>query len=350
MQQIIPDCPKVLKKRGSISFKKIPKRFLTSNRTINKIYLFSCNLRAGRGASTLKPLNLRSPGRKGIFFFFGDHMFFMKIIRPLAVLTIMSAALSAQSEIKNDFIDPEVQNYFETVYGYKNPAEKKGSFRDAPISMVNQGTSIKNLPAVMGKKYSSSAGNSSDSLPLYYSVKNAYSSGPLSSCVIEPDEISFGNLKKFVLTEVRTSASNSEKVYSRILLPSGFVLGGEETIKAGKQEDRVFIGWLPSDNLSSIMGNSMVKSVYLSRRKDLKAPMTEINLVIKAPVDRDPALFAEAFEKQVAGLGFVARDIKNIKAGPNARFYLVEIKGGMPIDKTEQLLSNPFVLKLGSGI
>lgn len=312
--------------------------------------MFPCNPRAGRGASTLKPLNLRSPGRKEIFFFFGDHMFFMKAIRHLAILTLTGTSLLAQNEIKNDFIDPEVQNYFETVYGYKNPAEKKGSFRDAPVSLVNQGTSIKNLPAMMGKKYSSSTRNSADLLPLYYSVKNAYSSGPISSCVIEPDGISFGNLKKFTLAEVRTSAFSSERVYSTILLPAGFVLGGEETIKYGKQEDKVLIGWLPADKLNAIMGNSMVKSVYLSRRKDLKAPMTEINLIIKAPADRDPALFAEAFEKQVSSIGFVARDVKNIKAGPNARFYLIEIRGGMPIDKTEQLLANPFVLKLGSGI
>ncbi len=270
-------------------------------------------------------------------------MAFFDVLKKIFLIIFLSAELSAQTEIKNEFIDPEVQNFFETMYGYKKPGAVS-SFRDVPISLVNKNSSIKNISSMMSK-YESRSMPSSDMMPLHYLVKNAYTSGPISSCVIEPDSNFPVKVLKFSLVEIRTTNSDYNKVYSNVLLPSDFIFALEETVKSGKQEYKVIVGWLPYENIGSVIGSPLIKSVYLSKRNDLKAPLTDVNLVIKAPSDRDPALFAEAFQKQVSSIGFVPKEVKNLKVAPNARFYLIEISGGIPIDKTDQLLANPFVLK-----
>lgn len=276
-------------------------------------------------------------------------MFFMKLAKKVIPLVFISHIICAQETPKNEFIDPEIQNYFETLYGYKNPSAKKdSSFRDSPISFVNEKASVNE--SLLKSAYKTYRKQPSDPLPLYYSVKKAYDSGPLSSCVIEPQENNSSILPKYSAVEITVSKQDWQKVYSDNLLNAGFVLGGEEDIKSGKTELKTLIGWIPEENLSLLRGNSKIKSVYFSKRRGLKAPMASVNLILKAPADRDPALFSEAFSSYLSKLGFVAGEVKNVKTGPNARFYLIEIGGSIPIDKTDRILADPFVLKLNSQI
>ncbi len=272
-------------------------------------------------------------------------MFFMRSFEKFFLLTVLAAPLFSQTKFNNDFIDPEIQNYFEMRYGYKNPAVSKDSaFRDSPITQVNENALFKNASIQTG--YKSYRKELSEPLPLYYSVKKAYDSGPISSCVIEPDKENSAFLQKYSAVEIVVLENNWQDVYEKVIQPAGFVLGGEEYTKEGKTRLKTLIGWIPEAKMPLLMGKKGIKSVYFSKGRGLKAPPVRVSLILKAPSDRDPAVFAQAFSGHLASIGFNAGEVKNVIAGQNARFYLIEIDGSIPIDKTAQVLADPFILKL----
>lgn len=272
-------------------------------------------------------------------------MFFIGSLKKVLLMTVMVSPLFSQLNLKNEFIDPEIQDYFETRYGYKKPdASKDLSFRDSPVSQIRENTAFK-ITSIQAdyKPYKKDLPNP---LLLYYSVKKAYEPGPISSCVIEPSKENLSFLQKYLAVEIVVSQENWQEVYTKVIQPADFVLGGEENIKQGKTALKTLIGWIPESKIPLLRSNGAIKSIYFSKARGLKAPQVRVNLILKAPSDRDPAIFTGAFTNYLASMGFNGGEVKNVIVGQNARFYLIEIDGSIPIDKTAQVLADPFILKL----
>jgi hypothetical protein len=274
----------------------------------------------------------------------------MKKVMFIFFLTLSLISIKSKLLYCEDlsFIDPDVENYFETQYGYKQ--KENGSFKDSPISVINPNTSV-TAPKEENKSvlnYNLSQKVNYDNLPIYYELKQSYSDGPISSYVLSLDNSIENKVLSYRAFEIIVEKNNYEKL-KKNLPKYDFVYGGEEIDNKDKKNIKVF-GWAPTDFLNIIARDANVKSISFSSKKDLIAPMKPISLVVKVPSNRNLNLFSKDFVSYINKFGFVYKDTNIFSRNSKNRFSLIEIKGNIPLDKIDLLLSSPFVFKVNSEI
>lgn len=253
------------------------------------------------------------------------------------LLFILSFVYSLNLTYAQSYIDPELERYFESEIGYMS----ESNFRDAPLSVEtrdfrntikrkNEGLVFSVLPEPDYTK-----------IPLHYDIKKKYTSGAISFYVMpDNDDV---HIKTYTPVEVNTDKSNYLKVLSE-LNELGFILGGYET-DPNVQDKFIIFGWIEDKNFDRLKDIKHVYSYSLSAR-EIKAPLTDVSIIVKVPNNRDVNIFKTNFIEKLKSYGFEKESEEIIEKGKKYRFTFIKFTGKIPLDKTKILIKNPFVLKV----
>jgi len=253
------------------------------------------------------------------------------------VLFFVNSLLFSQAKA----VDPEIQRYFETQYGYM----KQNDFRNSPVSTVS--TDIKTELSSKNSLITYTVLPQADytSLPLHYDIKKQNTSGSISSYVLKPSE-SQNKVKSYILLDITIS----KKVYSSVissLSKYGFIYAGEENFIDKSKDTLTIFGWVDEKYFNEVSKIKNIDKISLSKR-EITAPLSPVTLFVRVPNNRDIVVFSDKFVSKLSEYGFVKNDLEIISNDKKYRFTVLKINGLIPIDKTSLLLKYPFVIEANS--
>ena len=254
----------------------------------------------------------------------------------IVFLFVFNSFLEGQSPI-----DPEIQMYFETQYGYM----KSEDFRNSPVSTIKSDlkTQIYSNKSII--TYTVMPQPDYTSIPLHYDIKQQNTSGSISSYVLEPKDSGI-KIKSYVLIDVAILKKNYSSVIQS-LSNYGFIYAGEENFMDASNDAVTLFGWIDERNFSSVSKIKNIEKISISGR-DLRAPLCPVTLIVKVPNNRDLIVFSDSFVSKLSEYGFVKNDMEIISSDKKYRFSIIKINGMIPLDKTRTLLKYPFVIEAKS--
>lgn len=277
---------------------------------------------------------------------------------------------SASPEI-NPFLDPAVQDYVETSYGYLNPKYTPGlinDFRDSPTSLyptartktpppaadkpqLKEGRRLKESPApVAGDAAISSAKITQTAarpeIGQHYKVTFAGESGPISACVnpLSSGAISGFRAGDYAFISVLPKTEGASAVIAA-LEADGFRLSGEKTYFTAEGKKTFVQGWVTYPKLERIYKNPLVLRVAVEKKSPGAPFLTRIRFTLRAPGGEKSAVFVADFIRNLGtSAGFSAENISRLpKAYGGAKFTAFEITGSLPADMAGSVSLSPFV-------
>lgn len=270
-----------------------------------------------------------------------------RLVTILGEICIIFSIATAQQNINNVFIEPEVQYYFEKTIGYKKYENQ--SLKDSPISVnllplkneLFKGYSvIEKVDKITPKPVLNY-----DNFPLYYDLK-IDNVGPISSCVLEPSKDFENKVVKYSLIDMVIYERDLSEFYNSFLKKVDFYLAGEQEIKDSGKNVKIVFGWIRNSDIEKLKESKIIKSYRFSYRKDLRAPLKDVVLIVKAPLNRNIDVFINSFIGEIQKNGFEKGSIEKAIFEKNSKFSLIKITGRFPIDKIDSLMGMPFVFKL----
>jgi|GEM_PF-1782121 len=263
-----------------------------------------------------------------------------KFIKKEAFLFIFLFNSLAFSQQKFNFIDPELQRYFEKKYGYL-----QNDYRDTPVSNVSTDikSEISKTNSIITYNYLPQPDYTS--IPLYYDIKKQNVLGSISYIILDVDKSDKKTIKTYSLIDITIPKAKKEEVL-KDLEKFGFIFAGEENFLDDKSSLVIF-GWIEDKNIGLLSKIKNIDKISFSER-DLKAPLVKVSLKLKVPNNRDIIVFSENFVKKISEYGFVKKNMNIISNDKKYRFSIITIDGEIPLDKTSLLIKNPFVIEVGS--
>lgn len=258
------------------------------------------------------------------------------------MLMLMSVFLFVSSSFsQSKAIDPEIQRYFETQYGYLG----KTDFRNSPFSSVSSDlkTEISSKNSLI--TYTVLPQPDYTSIPLHYDIKKQNTSGSISSYVLELKD-SKNTVKSYMPVDITLSRKNYSEVISN-LSKYGFIFAGEENFIDKSNSTVVLFGWVEEKNFNDVSKIKNIEKISISKR-DIKAPLSPVTLIIRVPNNRDMVVFSDKFVSKLSEYGFVKNSLEIISNDKKYRFTVLKINGMIPLDKTTLLLKYPFVIEAKS--
>ncbi|MEF3280306.1 MAG: hypothetical protein K6357_05000 [Elusimicrobiota bacterium] len=242
----------------------------------------------------------------------------------------------------SQYIDPEIEKYFEKKYGYLS----ENGFRDSPVSTVS-----KDFASEVNKNqkiitYSLLPQPDYTETPLHYDLKKQNTTGAISYYILNPTSGQDTNFINYVAIDISLQKRNYASVINTLSKKYGFILAGEETY-LNDSESIVVFGWIDEKAFSNIKNVVGIDKFSFSKR-EMKAPMTSVSLTIKIPNNRDIVVFSEKFVEKLSEYGFVKKSLEILSSDKKYRFTFIKINGSIPIDKTKILLKYPFVVEAKS--
>ncbi len=276
---------------------------------------------------------------------------------------------SASPEI-NPFLDPAVQDYVETSYGYLNPKYTPGlinDFRDSPTSLYPAAGTKTPPPAAdkpqlkEGRLKESPAPGAGDAAVSsakitqaaarpetgqHYKVTFAGESGPISSCVnpLSSGAISGFRAGDYAFISVLPKTEGASAVIAS-LAADGFRLSGEKTYFTAEGKKTFVQGWVTYPKLERIYKNPLVQRVAVEKKSPGAPFLTRIRFTLRAPSGDNSAVFVADFVRNLgASAGFSAENISRLpKAYGGAKFTAFEVTGSLPADMASSVSLSPFV-------
>jgi hypothetical protein len=277
---------------------------------------------------------------------------------------------SASPEI-NPFLDPAVQDYVETAYGYLNPEYTPGlinDFRDSPTSLYSAARThpvppAADKPQLRGEQRlkgslsqaagqaAVTAGNTAHTAARpaagqHYKVTFAGESGPISSCVnpLDSGAMSGFKLGDYAFISVLPKTEDSSAVITA-LAADGFRLSGEKTYFTAERKKTFILGWVPHAKLDRIYKNPLVLRVAVEKKHSGAPFLTRVRFTLRAPGGESSAAFVADFIRNLgSSAGFSAENVFRLpKAAGGAKFTAFEITGSLPVDMVRSVSLSPFV-------
>jgi hypothetical protein len=243
----------------------------------------------------------------------------------------------------SEAIDPDVERYFEGKYGYLNV---NNGYRESPVSIVSSDEQYKPDRTNKAMEYSVLSQADFTDIPLHYKIKNIATSGAISYYISKSDKENI-NFKSYTLIDINISKKNYSKVMTMLSKDYGFIMAGEENYIDKKDSLLTIFGWIEEKYFNKLSYVKDIESYSLSKR-DIKAPVMGISMTVKIPNDRKIDVFVLKFIEKLEEYGFQKNNIEMLSDGKKYRFAVIKINGLIPIDKTRELISNPFVIKINS--
>ncbi|MBI4801204.1 MAG: hypothetical protein HY796_01655 [Elusimicrobia bacterium] len=287
----------------------------------------------------------------------------------------------------NPFLDPALQDYVETVYGYRNPANAPkfaSDFRDTltslsvaalksalagrrpggsasqpsirpaaplpqPSALSPQPSSFPQdrLPNVLNSIGESHGSGGSLAVPgQYYKVTFANENGPLSAFVapLAPDALSGFKAGEYVFISILPATADHARLIDA-LSKTGFKFSGEKTYFTDSGKKTFLLGWAPYANLPAICGQQGVRKVAVEKKTSGVPLKTRIRFTLRAPSGERSDAFVSDFLKNLnTRTGFASENVLRLpQNSAHAKFTAFDVTGSLPVDMIGELSQSPFV-------
>jgi hypothetical protein len=277
----------------------------------------------------------------------------------------------------NPYTDPAVQDFVETVYGYRNPANARliNDFRDSLTSLraedkprsaslgpqdngISEGQT--GLFGPVTQKYAGfqqgiSGGRVTENVSQistqpepgqYYKVTFAYESGPLSSYVgpLDPNALSGFKAGDYVFITV-LPGMNDHRAFIETLAGTGFKFAGEKTYFTGGRKKTFLLGWAPYSKLAAIRRHPQVRGLVIEKKTPGVPYRTRIRFTLRAPGGERAGVFVAEFVRRLSSsTGFTAENSFRLPQNSrNAKFAAFEVTGSLPVEMVGEISRSPFV-------
>ena len=285
------------------------------------------------------------------------------LLFPVFGRTAVQADFPAPSPDMNPYTDPSLQDYVETVYGYRNPKNAPKSvndFRDALTSLPSLTLKTAFPTAIKTAAATAPAAKIAPdpralALPgkvpgQYYKVTLANEGGPLSAYVTPLDTNAFSGFKTgdYVFITVLPRTADYAAVIKG-LSGTGFKFAGEKTYFTGGKKNTFLLGWAPYSKLESICKHPQVRHVAVEKKTSGIPLRTRIRFTLRAPGGALSGVFVSDFIRQLsAGTGFTSENVFRLPQNDkNAKFTAFDVTGSLPVDMVGEVSRSPFVAAVG---